>query len=97
MSRASPDDRLVETTLLALLAARAPEASICPSEVARALVPRDEQAWRALMPQVRAVAATLARQGRLRITRHGSELSPEQLGGGPIRLHRGDAAQGEGR
>ncbi|MCU0952366.1 MAG: DUF3253 domain-containing protein [Burkholderiaceae bacterium] len=73
----------------ALLAARAADASICPSEVARHL--RADQ-WRPLMPAVRRVAATMARDGRLRITQGGAELSPQAvLDGavrGPIRLRR---------
>lgn len=81
----------IEAALLAVLAKRAESASICPSEVARALYPNDEAAWRAAMPQVREVAAAMARSGRLRISRHGVTLSPDDLDGGPIRLHRGDA------
>lgn len=83
-------DQLIEATVLALLSERSPEASVCPSEVARALFPQDEEAWRAAMPRVRAVAVVLARRGRLRITRKGVTLAPEQLGSGPIRLRRGD-------
>ncbi|HET6432689.1 DUF3253 domain-containing protein [Dyella sp.] len=81
----------IETAVLATLEKRADGASICPSEVARALFPDDETRWRAVMPQVRAVAAAMARSGRLRISRHGVTLSPDQLGDGPIRLHRGKA------
>lgn len=80
------DDR-IERTIVALLDARAPESTICPSDVARALAPDDEAAWRALMPQVREVAAALATDGRLRVTRRGvvvDALAP----GGPIRLGR---------
>lgn len=82
----SPAD--IEAALLAALANRAEGSSICPSDVARALYPHDEVAWRELMPQVREVAATMARSGRLCISRHGVNLSPDDLGGGPIRLHR---------
>lgn len=85
---ASPAD--IEAAVLALLAKRAEGTSICPSDVARALYPDDEAAWRGAMPQVREVAAAMARSGRLRISRRGITLSPDDLGGGPIRLHRGD-------
>lgn len=82
-------DLQIRTAMRALLAARAPGRSICPSEVARAVAPHDESAWRALMPRVRAAAVELARAGELRITRHGVTLSPDRLGGGPIRLQSG--------
>jgi hypothetical protein len=53
----------IEATIFALLDARAPTATICPSDAARALG-ADEAAWRALMPEVRQVAAELVRAGR---------------------------------
>lgn len=84
-------DERIEATLIALLAARSPASSISPSEVARALAPHDEAAWRALMPRVRTVAARLAARGQLRITRRGATLDPERLGRGPIRLHAPDS------
>ena len=81
------DDAQIERTLFALLAARAADASICPSDVARALHD-DEAAWRALMPRVRDVALRLARAQRLRITRGDTTLDPAAPGHGPIRLRR---------
>jgi hypothetical protein len=91
-------DAAIERQLFALLDARAADATICPSDVARAL--RDDEAgWRALMPEVRRVAAALAAAGRLRVTRGGREvdaLAP----GGPIRLGRPrdrDAGQAGGQ
>ena len=80
------DDRIV-AALDALLDARAADATVCPSEVARALVPAGAEGWRDLMPQVRKVAARLARDGRLRVTRRGAVVDAES-GGGPIRLGR---------
>jgi hypothetical protein len=80
-------DALIVDTTFRLLRARAPTSTICPSDVARALAPGDEPAWRALMPEVRRVAAALVREGRLRATRGGVDvdaLAP----GGPIRLAR---------
>jgi hypothetical protein len=70
------------------LSSRAATSSICPSEVARALQ-ADELAWRALMPQVRAVAVLMRDEGRLRITRGGVDVSNEDLHRGAIRLARG--------
>ena len=77
----------IERTIVALLDARAPDATICPSDVARAIAPDDEAAWRALMPRVRAVASALAADGRLRVTRRGVVVDA-QAPGGPIRLGR---------
>ncbi|MDX2080093.1 MAG: DUF3253 domain-containing protein [Terrimicrobiaceae bacterium] len=57
--------------------------TFCPSEVARRLTTD----WRPLMPAVRAVAAVLVREGRLRCTRRGRAVDPESAGG-PIRLGR---------
>jgi hypothetical protein len=71
-----------------LLSRRSPEASICPSDVARALAD-DEAAWRALMPSVRDVAAGLARRGVVIVTQGESTLDPADIGHGPIRLRRG--------
>lgn len=79
------DDR-IRATIERLVDARPAGASICPSEVARHLE-GDEAAWRALMPQVRRVAAGLAEAGLLQATRAGKvvdALAP----GGPIRLSR---------
>jgi Protein of unknown function (DUF3253) len=78
----------IEHVLLDLLGRRAAAASICPSDVARALA-GDEAEWRALMPSVRQVAARLARDGRLLITQGSTTLNPDQIDHGPIRLRRG--------
>lgn len=67
------------------LAARAPESSICPSEVARELG-GDE--WRELMPQVREAAAQLAREGTIAATQ-GETVVDAKGAKGPIRLRRG--------
>jgi hypothetical protein len=80
-------DQAIADTLFTLLAARAEGATVCPSDVARALA-QDDAAWRAMMPEVRRVAAELAAQGRLRVTRGGEEVDAESRGG-PIRLGRG--------
>jgi hypothetical protein len=70
------------------LSRRAADSSICPSEVARALQ-SDEDAWRALMPQVREAAAAMRDEGRLRITRGGVDVPSDALHRGAIRLARG--------
>jgi len=71
-----------------MLRRRAATASICPSDVARALV-SDEDGWRALMPSIRHVAERLARDGKVSITQGGATLNPDSVSRGPIRLRRG--------
>ena len=89
MTAAPPTTDAIASTIAQLLGARAVDASICPSEVARALAPDH---WRALMPQIRAVAAELAGSGSLRITQSDEEITPAALLAGqtrgPIRLRR---------
>lgn len=65
-----------------LLRARAAGASICPSEVARALAPED---WRPLMPGVREVAARLATRGEVMVTQKGEPVEALAVRG-PIRI-----------
>ena len=81
------DDNIAQE-IVRQLSRRAAGSSICPSEVARALQ-SDEDAWRALMPQVREVAATMRDEGRLRITRGGVDVPNNALNRGAIRLKRG--------
>ena len=80
------DDRIA-ADIRALLDARAPDASICPSEVARRLY--DATAWREAMPKVRRVACSLASDGVIRITQADRVLDPATPFSGPIRLRRG--------
>jgi hypothetical protein len=82
------DDDAIGATIALLLGRRAEHASICPSEVARALAD-DEAAWRALMPRVRALAARWRDAQRLRITRGGRDVTPGDEQRGAIRLARG--------
>jgi hypothetical protein len=69
--------------ILARTAARGADRTFCPSEVARALA--DD--WRPLMPDVRAVAAELADQGRVVVTQKGRPVDP-RTARGPVRLGR---------
>lgn len=77
-------DEDVAATILALLDARRPGATICPSEAARALAPDD---WRPLMDRVRAVAAGMADDGVLDVTQRGERVDARSARG-PIRLRR---------
>ena len=79
------DERIV-AVIFELLARRAADSTICPSDAARALE-TGEAAWRALMPEVRRVAAALVQAGRLRVTAHGEDVDALQARG-PIRLGR---------
>ena len=82
----TPGDERIVARIFELLDARAAGATICPSDAARALA-SDESAWRALMPDVRRVAAALAAAGSLRVTAHGEDVDALQARG-PIRLGR---------
>ncbi|MBX9832672.1 MAG: DUF3253 domain-containing protein [Burkholderiaceae bacterium] len=79
-------DADIEDRIFALLSMRQPGATLCPSEVARALVP-EGGAWRERMPQVRRVAQALVQQHRLSVTRGGVPVDATAPGG-PIRLGR---------
>ena len=85
----------IEETIFGLLATRHAGATICPSELARALVP-DGAGWRKLMPQVRQTAQELAQNHRLEVTRRGARVDGTSRGG-PVRLglpmKRGGTAQ----
>lgn len=83
------DDDAIAHAIFTLLDARAAQATICPSEVARALAP---DAWRPLMPRVRAVAMTLAAAGRLEVRQRGRVIPADVEPRGPLRLGRPGAA-----
>ncbi len=80
---ASPDDQL-ERVILGLLAHRDAGASICPSEVARAV---GGETWRDLMEPVRAAARRLVVMGEVEITQGGDVVGPTNVKG-PIRIRR---------
>lgn len=90
-SRAGEGERRIETAILEALAGRAAGATICPSEVARALFPEDE-AWRARMEDLRRAARRLVSAGRLEITQGGRVVDPSHAKG-PIRLRLRRGAQ----
>nr|WP_282600000.1 DUF3253 domain-containing protein [Patulibacter sp. SYSU D01012] len=80
-----PDDDRIRATIDALLGARRPGATICPSDAARALRPDGD--WRALMDDVRRVAAAEHDAGRLEVRQGGARVEPATARG-PIRLGR---------
>ena len=77
-------DPALERAIGALLDARAPGATICPSEAARAV---DPEGWRDLVPQVRAVAGRLAARGEVEVTQRG-EVVDVTTARGPVRIRR---------
>jgi hypothetical protein len=79
------DNARIRHAIASLLDERAPPATICPSEAARALSPT---AWRPLMARVREVAVTMAEEGALEIRQGGQVVPPGQPLKGPIRLGR---------
>ena len=78
-------DRRLEQAIGDLLAARAPEASICPSEAARAV---DPEGWRGLMPAARTVAGRMAAEGRVQVTQRGEVVDLAAGVRGPVRVRR---------
>jgi len=72
----------VEATILALLSARGPEKTICPSDVARIVA---SPSWRASLPQVRAIAEDLTRGGVIVITQRGELIEHGETVKGPVR------------
>ncbi|MEU3860982.1 DUF3253 domain-containing protein [Streptomyces sp. NPDC028722] len=80
-------ERDLEDAVLGLLDRRAPGASVCPSDVARAVHPRADEGWRELMEPVRRAAARLAARGEVEITQHGTPVDPDRARG-PVRIRR---------
>lgn len=79
-----PADGLIAETILQLLARRSPDATICPSEVARALSP--DGRWRPLMSRVREIAKSMAVDGRIVVSQRGEVLDPCSTWRGAIRI-----------
>ncbi|WP_253202131.1 DUF2256 and DUF3253 domain-containing protein [Subtercola sp. PAMC28395] len=77
-------DRELERTIENLLEKRAMDASICPSDAARAI---GGETWRELMEPARRAARRLVAAGRLEITQGGTVVDPSTAKG-PIRLRR---------
>jgi Protein of unknown function (DUF3253) len=78
-----PSNAQIEAAVLVITQQRGDTSTACPSEVARAL---STDHWRALMPQVRAVASRLAQRGVIEIAQRGQAVSPIGPWKGPIRL-----------
>jgi hypothetical protein len=68
----------IEEAIVAALETAGAGKSVDPMSVAKAL---DAEGWRRLLPQVRAEAVGLARQGRLVILRHNKPADPDTFKG----------------
>ncbi|WP_392896413.1 DUF3253 domain-containing protein [Streptomyces sp. LN699] len=80
-------DRRLERAILELLERRAPTATICPSDAARAVYGGDDDGWRALMEPARDAARRLVAAGEVEITQAGRPVDPARARG-PIRIRR---------
>jgi hypothetical protein len=77
-------DLRLEETIATLLSKRAQDATICPSDAARAI---GGEEWRDLMEPSRRAARRMVARGELEITQGGSVVDPSTAKG-PIRLRR---------
>jgi hypothetical protein len=77
-------DRELEQSIRSLLAARAVDATICPSEAARSV---GGESWRELMEPARRAARRLVEAGEVEITQRGVVVDPSSARG-PIRIRR---------
>jgi Protein of unknown function (DUF3253) len=77
-------DARLQRTIGELLDQRRPDASICPSEAARAV---DPEGWRDLMPAARAAAGRLAVAGEVEVTQGGAVVDVAAARG-PVRVRR---------
>lgn len=68
----------IAAIMLTLLDARAPGATICPSEAARKA---DPEGWRDLMPRAHAAAGALVADGRVMLTQGGTVRDPNAIEG----------------
>ncbi|GAA1664487.1 DUF2256 and DUF3253 domain-containing protein [Microbacterium lacus] len=82
--KVSTVDRELEDSIRALLAARAADATVCPSEAARAVGGED---WRDLMEPARRAARRMVDAGDVEITQRGAVVDPSTARG-PIRIRR---------
>ena len=83
--RLSPEESAIQQAVFALLEKRRSDSSICPSEVARQVLP---EGWRDSMPMVRSVAKRLAADGFV-VATQGKKTVDAVDARGPIRLRRG--------
>lgn len=71
----TPQDRAITQKIMGLCVKRGASKTICPSEVARHVAGEADD-WRALMPDVRRIAGTLAAAGHVVVTQRGDVVDP---------------------
>lgn len=86
------EDRQIGAMIAAMLAARRSDATLCPSEVARALAGEDGD-WRARMGEVHAAVDGLVAAGAVRLSWKGAAMA---VRGGPYRIGRAEDRGGGG-
>lgn len=72
----------IAQTILTMAAERAPDKTVCPSEIARVMFPDD---WRKHMDEVRTSAVELQKDGKVLITQKGAPVDVDQIKG-PVRI-----------
>lgn len=82
----------LRAAMLALLRARDPQRTICPSDAARVA---GGASWRSAMTAARDVAAELAGSGVIEVRQHGAPVDLRSARG-PVRLARGPSWPAEG-
>jgi hypothetical protein len=88
------DDGKARAVTLSLLDQRAADATVCPSEVARALAGEGAgEGWREAMPVVHTAVDCLLRDGVVRLSWKGAALETRS---GPYRIAYRRGAQKEG-
>ena len=77
--------RRARATVRALSGGRAPDRTICPSDVARAI---GGPSWRSILGMVRDEVRTLAYDNVVEVSQRGKPLDPDRAWKGPIRIRR---------
>lgn len=72
----------IAQTILTMAAQRAPDKTVCPSEIARELFPDD---WRKHMDDIRMEAIKLQKAGKVQITQKGKPVDVDLIKG-PVRI-----------
>ncbi len=80
-------ERQARAMTLALLTARKPGATLCPSEVARVLATAAGTAWRDEMPTVHAAIDCMVAEELIRLSWKGTAMEVRE---GPYRIARGE-------
>jgi len=72
------DRQRIRSRIMSVLAARGPDATVTPTEIAKDLDPND---WRKYLRLVREEAIALARTDRIEILRRGKWVNPDDVRG----------------